>query len=453
MKKVTNVIFMLIKAWRKRVVGKPKLPSVQPTVTDVNGAVDQSLNRTSEVSQVKPASLVKPVLQAEWGEHMRTMKKEETVCLTERVNTFLRSHYDFRYNQLTEETEFRPLHGENRIFRPVNKRELNTLCMEAHMQGISCWDKDISRYIYSTRIAEYHPFQLYMEELPLWDGMDRITPLALRVSNQPLWVRGFHTWLLGVAAQWVGRTGIHANSVAPILVSSEQGRLKSTFCKSLMPEALQHYYMDNLKLTSEGKAERLMAEMGLINLDEFDKYPAGKMPMLKNLMQMSSLHICKAYQKNYCDLPRIASFIGTSNRYDLMSDPTGSRRFLCVEVQKPIDCDGIDHDQIFAQLKAELEQGVPYWFDKEQERELQRHNAAFYCACPAEDVFRCYFRAALPEEEGLHLSAAEIYKELKQRNATALKGANPNQLAQVLMKIGVRRKHTEYGNVYMVMWR
>jgi len=76
-----------------------------------------------------------------------------------------------------------------------------------------------------------------------------------------LWVRGFHTWLLGVAVQWSGKTGIHANSVALILVSSEQGRLKSTFCKSLMPAALRHYYMDNLQLTSEGKAERLMSEM------------------------------------------------------------------------------------------------------------------------------------------------------------------------------------------------
>ena len=202
-----------------------------------------------------------------------------------------------------------------------------------------------------------------------------------------LWVRGFHTWLLGVAVQWSGKTGIHAISVALILVSSEQGRLKSTFCKSLMPAALRHYYMDNLQLTSEGKAERLMSEMGLINLDEFDKYAASKMPLLKNLMQMSSLHICKAYQKNYRDLPRVASFIGTSNRYDLLTEPTGSRRYLCVEVIKPIDCEGIEHAQLFAQLKAELEQGIPYWFTKEQERELQRHNVDFYHACPAEDVF------------------------------------------------------------------
>lgn len=466
MEKVTNLFSMLMKVWRTgmkkeivlaevktnglKMVGVKKVEAglsvpeeIQPESVEQLESAEQP--ECSELSGVSDLPLSKP-----------DGKKNGSTCLTEQVNDFLRTQYDFRYNLLTEETEFRPLDDAGKaigFFQPVSKRDLNTFCMEAHAKGISCWDKDVSRYIYSTRIAEYHPFRLYMDELPVWDGIDRVTSLALRVSDLPLWVRGFHTWLLGVAAQWSGKTGIHANSVAPILVSSEQGRLKSTFCKSLMPAALQHYYMDNLKLTSEGKAERLMSEMGLINLDEFDKYAAGKMPLLKNLMQMSSLHICKAYQKNYRDLPRVASFIGTSNRYDLLNDPTGSRCYLCVEVIKPIDCEGIEHAQLFAQLKAELEQGIPYWFSKEQERELQRHNVSFYHACPAEDVFNCCFRVALPEEECLHLSAAEIYQELKKMNSAALRGFNPNQFAQVLTKMGVGRKHTEYGNVYSVIRR
>ena len=157
--------------------------------------------------------------------------------------------------------------------------------------------------------------------------------------------------MLGLTAQWMGMTGIHANSVAPILVSSEQGRQKSTFCKALMPPALSRYYMDNLKLSAQGKPERLLAEMGLLNMDEFDKYGTQQMPLLKNLMQMANLNICKAYQKNFRNLPRIASFIGTSNRFDLLTDPTGSRRFICIEAEHLIDCEGIMHDQIYAQLK------------------------------------------------------------------------------------------------------
>ena len=79
-----------------------------------------------------------------------------------------------------------------------------------------------------------------------------------------------------------------------------------------MPDVLARYYTDNLKLTSQGQAERMLAEMGMLNMDEFDKYAESKMPLLKNLMQMSVLNIRKAYQQNFGQLPRIASFIGTS---------------------------------------------------------------------------------------------------------------------------------------------
>ncbi|WP_270769552.1 VapE domain-containing protein [Bacteroides ovatus] len=385
-----------------------------------------------------------------------TGKKKETeqkqpVRLTQEVRTFLQKQYDFRYNLLTEETEYRPANKRAVPFEPVSKRELNTFCMEAHDQGISCWDKDLSRYIYSTCIPEYHPFRLYMEELPGWDGTDRLEALAQRVSDNQLWIKSFHTWMLGLTAQWLGMTGIHANSVAPILVSSEQGRQKSTFCKALMPPALSRYYMDNLKLSAQGKPERLLAEMGLLNMDEFDKYGTQQMPLLKNLMQMANLNICKAYQKNFRNLPRIASFIGTSNRFDLLTDPTGSRRFICIEAEHLIDCEGIMHDQIYAQLKAELLSGIRYWFTKEEERELQRHNAAFYHPCPAEEVFHACFRIAENDEEGSErLSASDIFRRLKMYNPAAMRGSNPATFAQVLLAAGVTRKHTKYGNVYLV---
>ena len=103
---------------------------------------------------------------------------------------------------------------------------------------------------------------------------------------------------------------------------------------------------------------------------------------------MASLSLCKAYQKNYRSLPRIASFIGTSNRKDLLTDPTGSRRFICVLVEYPIDCEGIDYAQLYAQLKAEILAGEHYWFTKEEETELQQSNMMFYRQGPVEDVLR-----------------------------------------------------------------
>ena len=384
----------------------------------------------------------------------RSAKAASTVtALSGDIEEFLTSRYDFRYNLLTDETEFRPAGQRTATFTPVGKRELNTFCIEAHAEGIPCWDKDLNRYVYSTYIPAYHPFLLYMDELPDWDGKDRLTALACRVSSRPHWVRGFHTWMLGLASQWMGVSGLHANSVAPVLVSREQGRRKSSFCRALMPDVLARYYTDNLKLTSQGQAERMLAEMGMLNMDEFDKYADNKMPLLKNLMQMSVLNIRKAYQQNFRQLPRIASFIGTSNRFDLLTDPTGSRRFLCIEVKHDIDCTGIEHDQIFAQLKAELIAGRRNWFTKPEEEELQWHNEAFYRVSLAEEAVRSLFRAPLPAEKSIDLTAADIFDELQKTHPALMRGSNPMQFGSVLLRVGLKRRHTKYGNVYEVVRR
>lgn len=377
-----------------------------------------------------------------------------TTDLTEQVTRFLQAGYEFRYNQLTEETEFRPVGTVGENFSSVGKRELNSFCLEAHAQGISCWDKDISRYLYSTCISTYHPFRLYLEELPVWDGIDRLDSLARRVSSEPLWVHSFHTWMLALTAQWQGTTGKHANGVAPILVSSVQGCLKSTFCKSLMPPELSRYYSDEVDLNSRGNVTRKMSEMGLLNLDEFDKYPVSKMPLLKNLMQMADLNLCKAYQKNYHNLPRIASFIGTSNRFDLLSDPTGSRRFLCVEVKEKINCMHIDHMQIYAQLKRELQEGARFWFTAAEEYEIQQHNELFRRRnLISEVLFKC-FRPATPRDAAElvhHFSAADIFAILKKQNPAALRGVNPNSFSQLLAPSGFLRVRGHYANYYPVI--
>lgn len=293
------------------------------------------------------------------------------------MEQFLGEQYDLRFNKLTSETEFRKRNLSGACFQPVGQRELNSFCIEARKQGIDCWDRDVSRYVFSDSIPEYHPFSLYMDELPDWDGIDRIDSLARRVSSVPLWVKCFHRWLLGMAAQWLETDRLHANSVSPVLVSRTQGKQKSTFCKLLLPRELQRYYTDSYDLSAQSAAECKLTEFGLINMDEFDKFTPRKMALLKNLMQVVNPCVRKAHQKNYRPLPRVASFIATSNQKELLTDPTGSRRFLCVEIENKIDCSPLDYRQLYAQLKAELLAGERYWFTSEEEAEIMAANESY----------------------------------------------------------------------------
>ena len=397
------------------------------------------------------------------------VKKAKSSSLMQEVTAFLTSRYRFRFNVLTEETEVTNI--ANNIpdahlrYAKVDERWMNTLSMEAIETGIDCWDRDIQRFVRSRRISEYHPFTAYFEQLPEWDGTDRVSALARRVSDNPVWVNGFHRWMLGLSAQWMqfhpdtnnanrANSINRANSVAPLLVSSRQGLGKSTFCRLLMPDALKAYYTESYDLGSPASAEAKLAACGLINLDEFDKLSASKMPLLKNLMQASALNIRKAYKRSASALPRIASFIGTSNREDLLVDRTGSRRFLCVSLEHAIDCTTpVEYEQLYAQLKAELLSGERSWFNKEEEQAIQQHNALFYKHIPEEEVFRLCFRFATQEDhpqEVLTLSATQLFERMKSAHPSIMRGMTAYSLSRILPRLG-ERVHTAKGNVYRVV--
>lgn len=381
----------------------------------------------------------------------RDAKDNHLARLDHRLAAFAEARYELRHNLLTGQAEFRPKGQDTAAFLPLTARDLNSLCLAAHEAGIPCWDRDVSRFVASDRLPDYHPFRDYFDRLPPWDGEDRLDALARRVSDSALWVSGFSRWMLAVAAQWMGMGDGHANSMAPVLVSGRQGLGKSTFCRSLLPPELSTYYADSADVSNPARMEQLLVEMGLINLDEFDRIPVRRHPVLKNVMQLTDLHVRKAYWRDTLRLPRIASFIATSNSHELLSDPSGSRRFLCVEVERPIDSTGIDHAQTYAQLKAMLLGGERYWFTAEEEAEIQRSNVAFYRTCPAEEAFARHFRAARPGEEALSVSLPELIALLRKRQPGTLTGIGMQEFSRALVAAGVERRHTEKGNRYRIV--
>jgi predicted P-loop ATPase len=335
-------------------------------------------------------------------------------------------------------------------YRMIDKRTMNTLSMEAMMNGVDCKDADVKRFLFSERIPTHHPFKDYLSGLPEWDGTDRVTILAARVSGNSMWLNGFHRWMLGMVAQWLGYPARCANAVAPILVSAEQGMCKSTFCSMILPEELRAYYTDKFTINATSGCEQKLSTFGLINMDEFNMYTERMMTILKNLMQMKKVNYRKCFKAYFSDLPRIASFIGTSNEKSLLTDETGSRRFLCIEVEKPIDCSPIDYPQLYAQLKFELESGKRYWLSKEEEMEIQEHNRAFYRHSPEEEAFFKVFALPKDDEPCYKLTATDIFNQLQKRFPAVFRGVNPRNFGKVMTKIGATKMHTMYGSVYQV---
>ena len=377
--------------------------------------------------------------------------EEKPVQSTQRLKAFLNRRFDFRYNRLTGVTEYREKEAVGKPFRPIDEREMNGMIVDARLAGIACWNSMIPTLVLSNKVESYHPFHLYMNELPDWDGTDRVTPLLMRVSDDEMWLKGGRCWLRAMAAQWMGEERTHANALMPILVSGEQGLGKSTFCRQLLPDSLRSYYLDNLNLSPGTSPEKKLVNKGLINLDEFDKTSEKRQPDLKNRLQMLSVPVYRGKRLGYVTEPRLASFIGTTNSRQILCDVTGSRRFLCVEVKQYISDEALEHKQLYAQLKQELSHGERDYLTKDEERELQLRNKRYYRQSVLEDVFFSCFRIPEDEEEGRWFTAAQMFQVMTKRNPSALRGTSAKQFSHRLSGLGLKYKHTNHGNYYQVV--
>ena len=383
--------------------------------------------------------------------HEKQVQVEKANGNTRKLQRFLLERFDFRYNLLTGVTEYRPKSVTNTPFSPIDERNMNGMIVDARLKGIACWNSMVPTLVLSDKVESYHPFYLYMNELPKWDGADRVTPLLSRVSNDSLWIRGGRYWLRALTAQWLGLDRTHANTLVPVLVSSEQGLGKSTFCRSILPDSLRAYYLDNLNLSPSSSPEKKLVKVGLINLDEFDKISEKRQPDLKNLLQMLSVSVYRGKRLGYVTEPRLASFIATTNSRQILSDPTGSRRFLCVEVTDMISNEPIEHKQLYAQLKQEVLNGERDYLNKEEEKEVKRRNKAYYRQSPLEDIFHACYRRPKADEEGQWFTAAEMFRTLCKRNPAALRGISAKQLSYRLTAMGFKPRHTDHGNYYHVV--
>ena len=409
----------------------------------------QKLIANCEVSKIVEQKVTKKPKIVEKTHEKADESKKWSQTLMLQIKEYLNNNFVFRYNTLTGATEYKEKNGKSG-YRPIDEREMNGIIVDARLEGIPCWRGDVPTMVLSNKVESYNPFHLYVKELPEWDGIDRVLPLLLRVSDNEIWLKGGHCWLRAMLSQWSGEERLHANALTPVLISGKQGLSKSTFCRLLMPDSLRHYFIDNLNLAVGSSPEKKLVKNGLINLDEFDKVKESQQATLKNLLQMVNVPVFRGKRLGWVNEPRLASFIATTNSYQVLIDPTGSRRFLCVEVVKPISEKPVEHKQLYAQLKEELKSGAPDYLSREEEKVLQKHNKTYYRQSLLEDVFHCCFRHPLEMEKGIWLTTAEIFQVMRKFNSAALKDVSARQLSLKLSAMGFMAKHTSFGNRYYV---
>ena len=337
----------------------------------------------------------------------------------------LKSRYDFRYNTVMKYVEYLPKDKGWYGYQPVDPRVQKRMTLEVQLADIRVSIKDVRNFLESDYIKNYNPIDEYLFQCyDKWDGKDHIRALARTVPTaNPHWADWFYTWFLGMVDQWRGYSHRqYGNSVAPLLIS-KQGYNKSTFCRRLLPPELQWGYSDNLILSEKRQVYQAMAQFMVINLDEFNQIsPQVQQGFLKNLIQLPTLKYKPPYGSHVMEFPRLASFIATSNITDILSDPSGNRRFIGVELTGPIDVSvRPNYQQLFAQALTALHNGEKSYFDAEQVKLIMKNNCQFEVAEPIDQYFMLYFELVENEKEGEYLTAAEIFDYLKKQIGSSLK--------------------------------
>ena len=389
------------------------------------------------------------------SEHVDKGSKELSDNIMSMIG-FLCKKYDFRYNSVMKFTEYRPKDKDYWGYQPVDARVQKRMTLEVQLANIRVSIKDVRNYLESDFLSTYNPVEDFLFKCAgKWDGKDYIRALARTVpTDNPYWEDWFYTWFLAMVNQW--RSYSHrkyGNSVAPLLIS-KQGYNKSTFCRSLVPPELQWGYNDNLVLSEKRQVLQAMCQALLLNLDEFNQIsPQVQQGFLKNIIQLPSVKMKPPYGSHVQEFPRMASFIATSNMEDILSDPSGNRRFLGVELTGPIDVSQLpNYEQLYAQALAALQAGEKTYFDAEQTKLIMASNRKFEVISPVDQYFNLYFDLTDDAKLGEYLTAAEIFQELKSHIGSSVKLSNLISFGRKLSQMpSIHRKRFNDGMRYLVV--
>ena len=398
-------------------------------------------------------------------EHKKNWR--EVYATVEDIKTFLSDHIYLRHNVITGRIECRvptkdlwelgtdPFEAAQvDKWQPISDRIVNSL-WTAMSRDKPVRAQDLFRVIESDFVPDYHPFRYYLENLPEWDGeTDYILGMSVSVQvkgdveEQILFANYLKKWLVGMVAAWIDPNVV--NNVILVLIG-EQGSYKTTWFNYLLPPELKDYFYTKTNANRMGRDDLLtLAQYALVCCEELDTMKPAELNQLKAAVTMPSIDERAAYAHFHEHRQHIASFCGTGNNVQFLSDETGNRRWLPFEIERITSPREVpfDYQGIYSQAYALYQEGFQYWFSREEIQRLSQHNATFETPHTAHELISRYLRKPKPGEPSDFLSATDILQ---------LVGSNPvlklttNKIGRAMTDLGFERMRTGSERGYNVV--
>ena len=384
-----------------------------------------------------------------WKEYMATV---------EDIQNFLMDRVLLRHNVITRRVEYRlpaSYDHEGTDWQPISDRMVNSLWAELSATKV-VRAQDIYRVLESDFVPEYNPFTFYLKQLPPWDGGDYILAMSVSVSvkgeveEQMLFAQYLKKWLVGMVAGWIDPQVV--NNVILVLIG-EQGSYKTTWFNHLLPPELRAYFYTKTNANRMGRDDLLtLAQYGLVCCEELDTMRPSELNQLKAAVTMPSIDERAAYAHFHEHREHIASFCGTGNNMQFLSDPTGNRRWLPFEVEsiespreKPFEYEGI-----YAQAYALYKQGFQFWFSREEILKLAEHNRQFETPQIEQELIDVFFRRPREKETGEFMPVSRAMQIVGGNPSVRI---NASRLGQAFKSQGYEYRRTAHSRGYIVVQR
>lgn len=372
------------------------------------------------------------------------------------VELFLQENYQFRRNILNGKVEYVILNPEQadvqHVWRPLTPEALNSIVRKGKQEKITKGSPktDIVEVIHSDATPNYNPIWEYLDNLPKWDGQNHLAKLFSRlpgISSEQL--DFLVIWFRSAVAHWLQKDTLHGNECAPTLIGA-QGCGKSTFLARLLPPELREYYLDHLNLSNKFDKEMALTNNLIVNLDELDAIRPSQQAALKQTLSKSKVNGRPIYGCSQDDRARYASFVATTNNRHPLSDVTGSRRYICIEIPQGqyIDNSGdIDYQQLYAQILYEVnELKAPYWFNNDQVARIQDINLDYTDQKDMAEIVEACFRKPKEGEKVKSLNSKQILEQIRKEYPSVKSDHSTKiHLGYAMKDLGFN--HTERGHV------
>ena len=372
----------------------------------------------------------------------------------EEIEAFLTEHVKLRRNVITSRTEFL----DEVTWRPISDTKVNSLWKDmSKARRVNV--QDIYRIIESDFVREFHPFREYLDSLtpsPNGEGRDYIHELAETVrvkgrdEEQELFYLYLKKWLVAMVAAWVDESVV--NNVILVLIG-EQGSYKTTWFNYLLPLELKQYFYTKTNSNRMTKDDLLtLAQYGLVCCEELDTMSPRDLNQLKAAVTMPSIDERAAYAHYHEHRKHIASFCGTGNNVQFLSDPTGNRRWLPFEIEQirnPRD-HPFSYEGIYAEAYRLYRSGFQFWFDQNEIRRLSRHNEHYETPKQERELVDVFFRKPRELEGGEFMPVSRAMQIVGGNTVQTLSDV---RLGRAFRDLGFTCKRNSQGRGYIVVCR